>query len=93
MKINDEIKIDFHVDHYDSHKKKFEYKTTFIRNLRFDQNTFDDNKQDFVDFYQKKQKEAEDGQKICDHILHTIIDENIIDKSELPGDVANHIGS
>jgi SAM-dependent methyltransferase len=40
-KINDELQIEFHIDNYDKHKKKFEYKETFIKNLAFEENTFD----------------------------------------------------
>ena len=83
-KINDELKIEFHIDNYDKHKKKFEYKETFIKNLAFEENTFDQNKQDYIEFYRQKQKEAEEGQKLCDQILHNIFDEGIISKDELP---------
>lgn len=85
-KINDELKIEFSIDNYDKHKKKFEYKETFIRNLAFEENTFDETKQDFIEFYRQKQKEAEEGQKLCDQILHNIVDEGIISKDELPSE-------
>lgn len=83
-KINDELQIEFNIDNYDKHKKKFEYNETFIRNLYFEENTFDESKQDYIDFYKKKQKEAEEGQKLCDHILRNIVDEGIVSKDELP---------
>ncbi|AYV85481.1 MAG: hypothetical protein Satyrvirus19_3 [Satyrvirus sp.] len=85
-KINDELKIEFHIDNYDSHKRNFSYKETFIRNLTFEQNTYNETKQDYIDFYRQKQKEAEEGQKLCDEILHNynIDDEGIISKDELP---------
>lgn len=82
--INDELKIEFHIDNYDKHKKKFEYKETFIRNLAYEENTFDENKQDVIEFYRKQQKEAEEGQKLCDQILHNLVDEGVISKDELP---------
>lgn len=82
-KVNDELNIEFHIDNYSKHKKKFEYKETFIRNMAFEQNTFDENKQDYIDFYRTKQKEAEEGKKLCDEILHRI-DTSIINKDELP---------
>jgi hypothetical protein len=85
-KINDELKIEFDIDNYDKHKKKFEYKETFIRNLAYEENTFDESKQDFVEFYKQKQKEAKDGMEICDQILRGIVDNNIISKDELPLD-------
>lgn len=82
--INDELKIEFSINNYDKHKKKFEYKETFVRNLAFEQNTFDESKQDFIEFYRQKQKEAEEGQKLCDQILRNMVDEGIISKDELP---------
>lgn len=88
--IKDELKIEFHLDNYDKHKQKYFVKETFIKNLAFEQNTFDKNKQDFVEFYKQKQKEADEGQKLCDQILHNIIDEGIIDKDELPIDIQNN---
>lgn len=83
-KINDELKIEFHIDNYDKHKKNFEYKESFIRNLAYEENIFDENKQDCIEFYRQKQKEAEDGQKLCDQILHNIVDDGVISKDELP---------
>lgn len=83
-KINDELQIEFNIDNYDKHKKNFEFKETFIKNLAYEENTFDESKQDFIEFYRKKQKEAEEGKKLCDQILHSIVDEGIINKDELP---------
>lgn len=83
-KINDELLVEFSIDNYDRHKTKFAYKETFIRNLAFEENTFNENKQDFIEFYRKKQREAEEGQKLCDQILHNMVDEGIISKDELP---------
>lgn len=82
-KINEELKMEFHWDNYDKHKKKFEYKETFIKNLAFEQKTFDESKDDYIEFYRQKQREAEEGQKLCDEILHKIIDEGIISNDEL----------
>nr|AEX62953.1 hypothetical protein mv_R749 [Moumouvirus Monve] len=92
-KINDELQIEFNIDNYDKHKKTFEYNATFIRNLAYEQNVFDENKQDCIEFYQKKQKEAEEGKQICDEILRNIIDEGIISKDELPTDNKEDIDS
>ena len=88
-KINEELEIEFHIDNYDKHKKNYAYKETFIRNMAYEENTFDENKQDYIDFYKQKQKEAEEGQKLCDQILHNIIDEGIICKDELPSENTN----
>jgi hypothetical protein len=88
-KINEELKIEFNINNYDVHKKKFEYKESFIKNLAFEQNTFDENKRDYIEFYRKKQKEAEEGKKLCDEILYNIVDEGIVNKDELPTDTSN----
>lgn len=82
--INEEIEIEFHIDNYDTHKKKYDYKETFIRNLAFEENTFDESKEDYIDFYRQKQKEAEEGIKLCDQIYQNIKDDGIISKDELP---------
>lgn len=91
-KIDDEIKVEFHIDNYSNHKKKFEYKETFIKNLAFEQKTFDENKQDYLEFYKQKQKELAEGQKTCDQILHHILDEGIIKKEELPTEETKSMG-
>ena len=83
-KINDELKIEFNVDNYDTHKKSFEFKQTFIRNMAYEEKTFDQNKEDYIEFYRRKQKEEEDGKKLCDEILLNLVDEGIISKDELP---------
>jgi len=83
-KINDEIKIEFHIDNYDTHKKKFEYKETFIRNMRYEENTFDENKQDYIEFYKQRQRDTFEGQKVCDEILRNFTDNEIISNDELP---------
>lgn len=83
--INEELKVEFDIDNYDKHKKKFEYKETFIRNLGFKQNTFNDSKSDYIEFYKKKQREAEEGKELCDKILREInSNSDIISKEELP---------
>ncbi len=70
-------------------KKNFEYNESFIKNLDYKEKTFDDNKQDFIEFYKKKQKEATEGQKLCDQILHNIIDDGVISKDELPMEISS----
>lgn len=82
--INEELAVEFHVDNYDKHKKKFEYKETFIKNLKSDTKDFDENKQDYIDFYNQKQKEAEEGLKMCDNVLKNLVDDGFIDQNELP---------
>ena len=83
-KINDELKLEFNVGNYDTHKKSFEFKQTFVRNMTYEEKTFDQNKGDYIDFYRKKQKEEEDGKKLCDEILLNLVDDGIISKDELP---------
>lgn len=82
--VNEELKIEFHIDNYNKHKKKFEYKESFIRNLAYDQNSAEENKADSIDFYKKKQKEAEEGKKTCDDILKYLEEEGVIREDELP---------
>ena len=83
-KINEDIEVEFHIDNYDKHKKKYEYKESFIKVLGFEEKIYEKSKHDCIEFYRKKQKEAEEGQRLCDEILHNIHDENIIGESELP---------
>jgi hypothetical protein len=85
-KINEEVQVEFHIDNYDKHKKKYDFKETFIKNLAFEANTCDENKQDYIEFYRKKQKEAEEGKEICDSVLHKLIDTGLIKPEELPSD-------
>lgn len=89
-KINKEIKLEFSLDNYSTHKKKFEYKDSFIKNLSYEQQSFDDNKSDYIEFYKNRQKELENGKKLCDQILYTIMKEDIIKKEELPDDKMNN---
>lgn len=83
-KINDEIKVDFHIDNYDKHKKKYDYKETFIRNLAFEAGTCDENKQDYIEFYTKRQKESIAGEELCDNVLHKLLESGLIKPEELP---------
>ena len=85
-KINDELKVEFDISNYDKHKRKFEYKQTFVRNLAYEENGFDENKTDCIEFYKKKQRDAEKGIETCDTIYKTLLDANIIDENELIGD-------
>jgi hypothetical protein len=86
-KINNELEIEFHIDNYDKHKDKFEYKESFIRNLAYKSKNFDETKDDYIDFYRRHQKEAEDGQELCDKILHNMIDTGLIKPEELPSNI------
>jgi len=83
-KINKELKIEFHIDNYSNHKDSFEYNKSFIKNLAYDSKNFDENKDDYIEFYRKHQKEAEAGQELCDKILHDMVDSGLIKPEELP---------
>jgi hypothetical protein len=82
--IDEELKTEYCLDNYSKHKQNFEYKETFITNLAYEDNTYDESKRDYLDFYRTKQKEIEEGKKICDEILHIINNEGIVNKEELP---------
>jgi hypothetical protein len=86
-KVNDDLEIEFHIDNYDSHKKKFAYKESFIKNLEYEESTFGDNKQDYIEFYEGKQKEAEEGKKLIDEALHYVENNDIIAIEEIPSDI------
>lgn len=83
-KINKDLDIEFHIDNYDKHKKKYEFKEVFTRNLEYDSNTCAENKQDYIEFYRKKQKEAEAGAELCDRILNDLVNTGLIKPEELP---------
>ena len=85
--INNELKIEFHIDNYSGHKTKFEYKESFIKNLAYDNKDFNENREDYIEFYRKHQKDAEEGQDMCDKILHDMIDTGLIKPEELPCDI------
>uniref|UniRef100_A0A6C0CCV8 Uncharacterized protein n=1 Tax=viral metagenome TaxID=1070528 RepID=A0A6C0CCV8_9ZZZZ len=82
--INKELKIEFHIDNYSNHKDAFEYNKSFIKNLAYNSKDFDENKGDYIEFYRKHQKEAEEGQELCDKILHDMVDSGLIKPEELP---------
>lgn len=82
--INKELKIEFHIDNYSNHKDTFEYNKSFIKNLAYSSKDFDENKEDYIEFYRKHQKEAEEGQELCDKILHDMVDSGLIKPEELP---------
>lgn len=82
--INDDLKIEFDISHYDKHKANFEYKANFIKNLRCKEKTFLENKEDYMSFYAKVQQDAEEGKKLCDEILHQFIDQDFLPKEENP---------
>jgi hypothetical protein len=90
-KINDEIEIEFHIDNYDRNKKNYEYKETLIKNYSHEAKTGNENKDDYIEFYKKKQKEAEKDSKLCDSILNKLLDTGLIDPKELPSGLVDDI--
>ena len=85
-RINCEIEIEFAKENLDKNKAKFEKTQTFIRNLAYKENIFDDNRKDCIEFYKEQQRKAEEGIMISDSVLTDLIDSGIIDKNELPID-------
>jgi len=82
--IDEYLVIEYAPEHYCSHKTNFDIKKSFIKNMAYEQNTFDENKNDYIEFYRKKQKEAEEGLELCDQALRNLVDNGIISKDELP---------
>lgn len=82
--INKSLAIEFSIDNYNKHKKVFEYNESFIKNMAYEENLFDDSKKDCIAFYQKKQKELEDGRQVCDQVLRNLLDSGLISKDEIP---------
>lgn len=81
--IDRELEIEYDQENFLNHKETFSHKETFIKNLAYEENSYQDNKTDCIDFYKKKQRELEDGKKMCDEILKNIINDEFIDESEL----------
>lgn len=83
-KINEELLIEWSIENYDKNKKKYDYKETLIKNMAFEATSYDENKQDYIEFYTKKQKEAELGTELCDRVLHKLLNDGLIKPEELP---------
>lgn len=81
---NYELKLEYNFDNLLKHKKKFETEHCFIRNLAYKNNTFDETKDDYIEFYKKHQREAEEGKELCDKVLHSMVDTGLIRAEELP---------
>lgn len=67
-KINEELMVEFNESNRDMHKKKFEFKETFIKNMVYEENTIDENKKDFLAFYKKQKKDAEESARLIDNV-------------------------
>ena len=85
-KINQELSIQFNENNRDTHQEKFDMDGTFIKNLSYSSNTFGENKDDYVDFYRKCQREAEEGKEMCDQIINKLVDTGLIKANELPSE-------
>lgn len=79
-----ELAIEFSPSNYNKHKKVFEYNESFITNLAYEAKLFDDNKSDCIAFYQQKQKEQEEGKRVCDQVLRNLMNKNLISQDEIP---------
>lgn len=79
--IDDEIKLEYSTANYNKHKKKYIYNKNFIRNLAYESS---DVKQDYIEFYKKKQEEQEKCIELCDEIIKKLVDDGYIDTNELP---------
>lgn len=78
------LEIEFSPSNYNKHKKVFEYNESFITNMAYEENLFDDNKRDCIAFYQEKQKELEKGKAMCDEVLRSLMDRGVISQDEIP---------
>ena len=83
--IRDKLKIEFATENYDKHKENFEYSQTFVRTIPYNAKDYNNNKEDYIRYCSKKQKEAADGLELCDKILRNLGSE-FINKNELPFD-------
>lgn len=92
-KINDEINIDYAEENMDFHKKKYEYKDSLIKQLDVESKNFSNHKDDYIEFYRKKQREAERDNKLCESIFSKLLDTGIIKHDELPADLLNDLKS
>ena len=64
------LEVEFSKDKYETHKKNFEYSQSFVRSIPYEGK--DDNKEDYIKYCRKKQKEAEEGLELCDKILRNL---------------------
>lgn len=81
---NDALRIEYCEENYSKHKKAFEYNESFITNMAYEENLFDDNKKDCIEFYQKKQREQEEGKRACDQVLRDLMNRGLISEDEIP---------
>lgn len=78
------LKQEYSDKNYSKHRKAFEYNESFIVNMAYEEKIFDDNKQDCIAFYQKKQRELEEGRKTCDQVLRDLMNKGLISEDEIP---------
>lgn len=73
-----EIKLEYAPSRKPEHKKKFDYRHNYVTRLVHEEKQHGDIKEDMIDFYKKKQEEAEKNKEKCDEILRKLnqLDDN-----------------
>jgi hypothetical protein len=79
---NRELEVEYSTENYSKNKEKFTFQSDCVRRVNYEGSTAQDIKEDSIEFYKKKQIEAEIGQKNCDDILRYLESKDIIDDSE-----------
>jgi hypothetical protein len=80
---NNNMDLEYHQSNYNKHKKKFDYKASFITNLAYEENITC--KEDCIDFYKRKQKEIEDNLQKCNEISKFMEDQGLLNDEEIKG--------
>jgi len=84
-KINAYLEMEYRDDHHDTHMEKYKYKESYVTRMKNDEGkTFDETKQDYIEFYQEKQRVAEEGLKEIDSTIRSLVDSGIIRKEDIP---------
>jgi hypothetical protein len=81
---NRELKVEYSDENYSKNKEKFTFHSDCVKRINYESATSQEMKEDHIEFYKRKQKEAEVGQKNCDEILRYLESKDIIDASEMP---------
>jgi len=84
-RINAYLKMEYDDRKHDEHFENYKYKESYVRRLKnVDGKTFDETKQDYIEFYQEQQKMGEKGMKEIDQTIRSLVDQGIIKKEDLP---------
>lgn len=81
--ILDKLKLEYTLENKEVHERNFEYSQSFIKNIPYNAKDHDDNKEEYLKYCLKKQKEAEEGLLLCDKILKNL-GNDFINKNEIP---------